>query len=309
MRVAAVEVQKDLVIAIQGRWHKEANVSIILDPENHRVYDSAIIGSGCPEAVFHRRHYVLAHISPNSVVESVREAVQEASEEILNLASCYLETVWDGHNHVGRWSWDDDDEDDPSYEIDLEGIRTYWDASEWLYGDISSVLSNCLSLVSVDEAAESEVEEARYQNIELDSEDVKRELVYALETRVLSSENSLYDAHEKRVALKMLASYLTREAYKEYEAQLLAEEISEKYNVFKYNDVYYVFQTGVPGAGNLRLGVSETSIPNAVDNLEDTPHGCHEDLHKALDYFGVGYKEDFWDSELDKEKIHREIAR
>lgn len=67
----------------------------------------------------------------------VAEKLREHSETLLAAAATYLGDEWDGNDHIGQWERDANGY--PKYsdmitevEDDLCGLRTYWDAGEWI---------------------------------------------------------------------------------------------------------------------------------------------------------------------------------
>lgn len=92
---------------------------------------SGVGNIGSPAPAFHGRWRYLGSYGAKVVGESVLEQLVEASESLLALAHDYRGSEWDGHNHRGCWSDDDDLGGEPEDVVDLSDVRCYWDAFEW----------------------------------------------------------------------------------------------------------------------------------------------------------------------------------
>lgn len=156
---------------------------VVLDPESMHVYTWGAVGAGSPEPVWHGRHRVLGTVPVEADPDGLLEVLQSQERKIRKVASLYLGSEWDGSNRIGRWEdseedWEDSAEDD----LDLSGVATYWDASEWYAGDPCTVTTDALASESIEAAAAAEVEQARlaWPPILLqqaDAEDALRELL------------------------------------------------------------------------------------------------------------------------------------
>lgn len=147
------------------------------DPERIVVYTWNNVGPGTPEAVYHRRHRTLCTAPLCAVEQELLSALQAREESIRAIASGYLGDEWNGHNHVGRWA--DDDEEQYGDALELGDLPTYWSAGEY-FGPAGDdwVLAVVLDAGSVEAAAEVEEQNAREQGYWLsDTEDALRGLL------------------------------------------------------------------------------------------------------------------------------------
>lgn len=150
---SAPESESEITFNIGG-WFTASGatpVSIVLDPEDLRVYTFNAIGSGSgtPMAVHHGRHRVLGHVPVETVPDALQEALEAQEGTIRNIASRYIGTRWDGANIVGRWADDvaggDAYPDEyPEIDLDLEDVARYSDAEDWLAADERGVISEAL---------------------------------------------------------------------------------------------------------------------------------------------------------------------
>lgn len=114
---------------------------LYVDPESRRVSMHEQYGAGTPMHVWHNRA-VLLRIPSNAVGSAIRAIVE--SDECLDLlgALCdlFVETRWDGSNHVGVWQRQPGDDEYHSGRHEIEEqiealffeVPTYWSAREYL---------------------------------------------------------------------------------------------------------------------------------------------------------------------------------
>lgn len=145
------------------------NPRIFLDPENGRVYTFGCIGSGSPAKAYHGIHRTLGQVPVDADPDSVRDLLQAQESKILGIQERYLGTEWDGHNHVGKW--EDDDREDFEEQLDLEGVATFWDASDFFYADPDTVLGELLKAESLESYVDAEIESAAGQQVLLKRSD------------------------------------------------------------------------------------------------------------------------------------------
>jgi hypothetical protein len=169
-----------------GGWPTVSGTRVViaLDPEDRRVYDYYVIGSGAPEAVWHRRHMSLASVPVDTVADSLQEWLEmdEQRKTIEAIIEGYEGTHWTGSNHVGRWSEEAEDaaqefEEACRSAISQNEIAQYVDAREWLWNclTVSDVL-NEIEDDDLDTYVETQVEEAKGEGVYLD-EDVLRKTI------------------------------------------------------------------------------------------------------------------------------------
>lgn len=82
-----------------------------------------------PMAAHHGLWVCVGDVPAGVVGESVLEGLRAATEALLALDTLYLGSEWDGSNRRGRW-----EETDLTHHVEeriREGLRTYWDASDY----------------------------------------------------------------------------------------------------------------------------------------------------------------------------------
>ena len=130
--------------------------SLILNPETRNVYLFTSIGSGTPIDVWHNRALSFS-VDACASGEHVRELLEgdDMQEALATIIDSYEGDTWDGHNNVGSWSGEADDEIQ-QVTTALESVTTYSNASDWL----SPAWSESRNDVA-DALAEADTEEER----------------------------------------------------------------------------------------------------------------------------------------------------
>lgn len=139
-RIAA----SDLHVHYSGQHQPQpCYVELDCDTGELSVGTSTIIGSGMPMRVYHRRdlHWKIRCLKPHAA-DALLESLEELAQRVVDGYEC----VFDGHNHVGRFSEDAGEaieeinalcEQSGEHEADVVSV---WDAADW-YGALGSVES------------------------------------------------------------------------------------------------------------------------------------------------------------------------
>lgn len=157
---------------------------LYLDPEARRVSHWEFYGTGTPERVWHNRA-VIADLPRGAVGEHVREVVDgdEFRGLVEALFELYQGSEWNGSNHVGRWSGNDE-YGSKTHELELmiealfEHVPTYWDASDWFAGgqwgesDANDIRVRMQRGETLEAIAEEFVADARNNDAYLDDAEV-----------------------------------------------------------------------------------------------------------------------------------------
>jgi len=91
-------------------------------------------GPGTPAPAYHRRWRHITTVPAKTVGESVLRWLQSVEDVLLALDEHYLGSEWDGHNHIGKWNWGPDDDEDLAFESALDprdAFEHYWEAGDW----------------------------------------------------------------------------------------------------------------------------------------------------------------------------------
>lgn len=91
---------------------------------------------GWPMPAHNHRWLSIGGYGPQTVGESVLDALRECESELLAASERYLGDEWDGQNRVGRWSHDEDAEMALDTRWDAQELAHYWEACDW-YGPAS----------------------------------------------------------------------------------------------------------------------------------------------------------------------------
>jgi hypothetical protein len=170
-------------------WQQGTRVSLILDPEARKVYTFASVGNNSwPMSVHHRLHRTLATYDQSVSAESLQEWLEADEGRLLAIVTKYEGSEWDGSNHVGSWSDEEDDRrlddelsDELTQDISSGAIATYWSASEYYSETEGEALEAVLRLGSIEKAAKQEVAAADNSGHLLDQADVETALRAILE--------------------------------------------------------------------------------------------------------------------------------
>lgn len=158
-------------------------VELIIDPTTDppTVRTDYFLGSGTSIDVWTNRALSVATVPDSAVPESVEEWVADHAKDFVALAAEYKGDHWNGGNHIGTWA-----EDAETLRADLaewldvacgDGtVASYWDAYDYLSGDIPEVLSDALADDCLDSSVEREVAAALDHGAHLDADEVRRVL-------------------------------------------------------------------------------------------------------------------------------------
>lgn len=89
---------------------------------------------GWPVRAHNGRWFSLGSVPAGAVGQSVLDALKGQEAHWLELASRYLGTEWDGHNHIGRWMEDEDGGYDPVIDNLFADVAIKEDAGDALDG-------------------------------------------------------------------------------------------------------------------------------------------------------------------------------
>lgn len=131
------------------------------------------IGPGTPGSVFNRRALIIGAVL-NRDGKGVRAILCEHRDVLETLNARYVGAEWDGHNMVGRWEWEDDEEQMYLLAVlakTLDNAPCYWAAADWLCPDEANVLNDAKDR-DLDEYAAELCEDARQMGALLDLPDV-----------------------------------------------------------------------------------------------------------------------------------------
>ena len=173
-----------------------ANNYLILEPEQESLYTWDNVGNGTPINVWNNLA-IMFTLPNNYVAEGLKGFVQENLELFQALAETYEGTTWDGNNHTGQWN-----EKCQALEQEIrnaladDAIPTYWEAGDWLYGDIGSCIDECLTHTTIREYAEIETKRAKRDGVYLNVDDVESVMRSCLEEK-------LDDVQDKKKAAKI----------------------------------------------------------------------------------------------------------
>lgn len=142
-------------------------VSVHLNPGARHVYSCAIVGSGSPDAVWHRRHRTLLADIGQDLVPDALEAWLREHEEVI-AAMC------DAYEGEGRWSDAADDLDQKIERAWQESdVARFWDAGAYFEPARLDVLTELLADASVSAAVAREVADGMANDAHLDPADVR----------------------------------------------------------------------------------------------------------------------------------------
>jgi len=133
-------------------------------------------GGGCPEKAWHHRWLYLGKVPQKAVAHEVENLLESHEEAILAKLDRYGGTKWDGSNLIGQWPEEVDYEDPDELALALQGVATYWDASDWFAPVSIDQVATCDSLA---EQVEHEGNEAVANDAHLDEDEVKEWLLSA----------------------------------------------------------------------------------------------------------------------------------
>lgn len=160
-------------------------VVLYLDPENFSVQVHSGVGNiGWPEPAFLNRWLSIGSYDAGYDGESVLEALEAISDELIEAAGEYLGL--DERTRRGRWSEDAGGDLHQTFKDALEEYaRIQWDAGEWLSPARDEVLTNARRALAggktLADVANSEVEVAASEGVLLDSDDVENTIEQWLE--------------------------------------------------------------------------------------------------------------------------------
>lgn len=154
------------------------NVVYAIPAEEHNdgiahVFVWSCVGAGEPMHAYHSRWLCLGTVPQRAVEAEIENVLREHEEEILSALSAYKGAEWNGHNHVGRWARDIDEElDRAPYGVTaaLREVPCYWDPGDWFQ---PVGFQDFAQDVSLTEAAKHEVENARDNDAYLELDDVR----------------------------------------------------------------------------------------------------------------------------------------
>jgi hypothetical protein len=163
-----------------------SRVGLAIDPVERRIYDYYTIGAGTPVHIWHNRHMGLgANIPTSTVPESLAEFLAAESEAVEAIIDGFIESEWDGSNHIGRWTQEARDEagalsDRISQALSSNEIATYWDAGDYFLDAMSAAgLLDEVGEQTFDEYIEAQVAEGVANGCHLDPDDVRTTLTDA----------------------------------------------------------------------------------------------------------------------------------
>lgn len=176
---------KDLEVTINGPLTiSGAGNYLILDPERGELYTWSSVGPGYPEITWYGR--AKSWNLPAGYDPSGLSAWVEGNLDLFaRLAACYQGAEWDGSNHKGRWEDAEEfDEEINNYltsGYDEGWLPVFWDAGDYMHGDIEVCVESCLRHETIKAYSEAEVASAKRQGVILKAEDVARVMRRRLE--------------------------------------------------------------------------------------------------------------------------------
>lgn len=165
---------------------------LYLDPEARRVGHWEMYGSGTPERVWNSRA-VIADLPFGAVGEQVEEIVRsdELRDLVAALFDLYEGSEWNGSNHIGRWTQQDEYCDVKQELIEkieglFEHVATYWSASEWMsqvwgQSEADSVRARLQDSETLEEIAADMVNDALINHAHISQDDMEATLRDLLE--------------------------------------------------------------------------------------------------------------------------------
>lgn len=168
------------------------------------------VGAGCPERLYHSRWLDLGSVPATAVPDEIEHVLARHQDAIVERLAAYQGTKWTGSNHVGVWSPDHDPYAEPDeLARDLQGVATYWDASDWYAPVTIAQVATCDSL---EEQIDHETTEAVLNDGHLDWDDVERWLLDAarhwLDTHELDDDESESESDEQAALRARLTGWL-----------------------------------------------------------------------------------------------------
>ena len=126
-------------IAAEDFTAQEKATAIYLDPEKRNVYTFLETG-GTPMAAYHKIDKLVLRVYPGAIASSVYNELLVIEDRLAAILGEYQGTVWNGSNHVGKWSQDGLDQMEAlgEYQGQRE-IAYYWDAGDW-FSPVSETL-------------------------------------------------------------------------------------------------------------------------------------------------------------------------
>jgi hypothetical protein len=161
------------------------DVRIAFNPKTLEAYTILDI-TICPLDVWHKRSIWILRYSPYTVATTVEDWLSVNTEKLIEIASNYRGSKWDGSNHVGEWDdWDKvmvlAERLQRNFESDVTYIRTYTAMADWVAGD--NDLNKWLEMEDREKALDDIIETALGDDIYLERGDVDAYLDHVLEKR------------------------------------------------------------------------------------------------------------------------------
>jgi len=147
----------------------QGEVSLVLDPENRRVYNSGFVGAGIDGLIYTNRGLELGPINPDTHIPSLRATLEGLLPELEILCEGYEGGRWDGSNRIGVWNWDNlsDGKWDELWDaLDvLNRIPQVWCAYEWIAGNPNEFVERMCTQGGVLAVVPGMIEEAKSEAI------------------------------------------------------------------------------------------------------------------------------------------------
>jgi len=128
-------------IAAEDFTAQGTTTAIYLDPEKQNVYTFLDTGA-IPMTAYHNIDQLVLRVRPGAIASSVYNELLVIEDRLAAILGQYQGTVWNGSNHIGKWSQDGLDQMEALDEYQgqrVNEIAYYWDAGDW-FSPVSDTL-------------------------------------------------------------------------------------------------------------------------------------------------------------------------
>lgn len=107
------------------------STKIYLNPEAEKIEVFQDSNNSMPMKAYHHEWLHICNIPSVSVPDSVVSALLEIEDALESAIESYEGTEWNGSNHVGQWSWNEDDSMHFAQLTSELSFASYWEPGDW----------------------------------------------------------------------------------------------------------------------------------------------------------------------------------